>query len=190
MSPRHLMPWLLLVGLFTACASSFPEERPARPPPPRVLFQSPLALLLEHQQELMLTTDQLIQVGQRDEALDVTNRPLREQLRQVWHPDPLPGDGPPQGARMPGGNSPVGLGGRPQYRPPARPPTPLSEEDLKREQALLQAMEENEMAAYRDVEALLDDTQKEKARGLVSKHREERLRARESLKGPETKPAP
>ncbi|MCY1041956.1 hypothetical protein OV208_11580 [Corallococcus sp. bb12-1] len=190
MSPRHLVPWLLLVGLVTACASSSPAERPGRPPPPRVLFQSPLALLLEHHQELMLTTDQLIQVGQREEALDAANRPLREQLRQLWHPEPAPGEGPPPGAGMRGRSGTVGPGGRPAYRPPARPPAPLSEEELKRQQALFQAMEDNDAAAYRDVEALLDETQKGKAREWVSKHREERLRARESLQSPETQPAP
>ncbi|MFP2895622.1 hypothetical protein [Corallococcus sp. 4LFB] len=190
MSPRHLVPWLLLVGLVTACAASSPEERPGRQPPPRILFQSPLALLLEHHEELALTTDQLIQVGQREEALEVTNRPLREQLRQVWHPEPAPGEGRPRGPGMGNRNAPVGLGGRPQYRPSARPLEPLSEEGLKRQQALLQAMEENDAAAYRDVEALLDETQKGKARALVAKQREERQRARESLQGPETRPAP
>ncbi|WP_147442158.1 hypothetical protein [Corallococcus exercitus] len=190
MSPRRLVPWLLLVGLVTACASSSPEERPGRSPPPRILFQSPLALLLENHEALALTTDQLIQVGQREEALDAANRPFREQLRQVWHPEPAPGEGPPRGAGVPRRGGPVGLGGRPAYRPPARPLEPLSEEGLKRQQALLQAMEENETAAYRDVEALLDETQKGKARELVAKQREERQRARESLRRLETPPAP
>ncbi|MBN8232734.1 hypothetical protein JYK02_34970 [Corallococcus macrosporus] len=189
MSPRHLVPWLLLVGLFTACASSSPAERPARQPP-SVLFQSPLALLLEQHAELALTTDQLIQVGQRQEALDVTNRPYREQLRLVWHPEPAPGEGPPRGPGVGNRNAPVGLGGRPAYRSAARPRGPLSEEDQTRQQALFQAMEENEMAAYRDVEALLDETQKPKAQALVAKLREERQRARESMKEPEATPAP
>ncbi|WP_375758630.1 hypothetical protein [Corallococcus exercitus] len=155
-----------------------------------MLFQSPLALLLEHHAELALTTDQLIQVGQREEALEVTNQPLREQLRQVWHPEPAPGEGPPRGPGVGNRNAPVGLGGRPRYRPPARPPAPLSEEDQKRQQALLQAMEDNELAAYRDAEALLDETQKQKAQALVAKLREERQRARESLKEPEAPPVP
>ena len=190
MLQRRLVQWLLLVGLATACASSSPAERPVRPPPPRVLFQSPLALLLERHQELGLTTDQLIQVGQREEALDAANRPLREQLWAIWQPEPGPGDGPPPGAGMPRRNAPVGLGGRPGYRPPAQPPAPLSEEALTRQRALFQAIEDNETAAYRDVEALLDETQRGKAQALVSKLREERLRARESLQNPETQPAP
>lgn len=194
MLSRHLMPWLLLVGLVTACASSSPEERPGRPPPPVFLFQSSLALLLEHHDELMLTTDQLIQVGRREEALDAANRPLREQLRQIRHPEPAQGERPPPPPPPTPGmgnrNAPVGMGGRPAYRPPPRPLAPLTEEELKRQQALLQAMEDNETVAYRDVEALLDDTQKEKARALVSKLREERQRVRESLQHPEAPPAP
>ncbi|MGE6763405.1 hypothetical protein ACQKGO_35675 [Corallococcus interemptor] len=188
MSPRHLVPWLLM-GLVAACASS--PERPERPPPPRILFQSPLAVLLENHEALALTTDQLIQVGQKEEALEAANRPLREQLRQVRHPEPPPGEGgPPRSPRAGNPNTPVGLGGRPAYRAPPRPLTPLTEEDLKRQQALLQAMEDNEAAAWRDVEALLDDAQKEKARALVSKHREERQRAREAFEAPEPPPAP
>lgn len=181
MSPRHLMPWLLLVAFVTACASSSPPEQRRRPPP-RVLFESPLALLLEHHEELQLTTDQLIKIGQQDEALTAANKPLREQLREVWHPEPPPGGGPPPGAGMPGRNAPVGLGGRPSYRSPDRPsPPPLSEEDKKRQQALLQAMEDNEAAAYREVEASLDASQKVKARALIEKQREERAHARESM---------
>ncbi|RKH64393.1 hypothetical protein [Corallococcus aberystwythensis] len=190
MSPRHLVPWLLLVGLMTACASSSPAERPGRSPPPAILFQSPLALLLEHHPELVLTTDQLIQLGQREEALDAANRPLREELRRVWYPEAPPADRPPPGAGMPGRNGPVGLGGRPAYRASPRAPTPPSEEGLKRQQALLQAMEDNETAALRDAEGLLDETQKVKARELVAKQREERLRAREAMQAPEPPPAP
>ncbi|WP_223636077.1 hypothetical protein [Corallococcus sp. EGB] len=186
MSPRPLMPWLLLVALVTACASSPPEQR--RRPPPRVLFESPLALLLEHHEELMLNTDQLIKIGQMDEALTAANKPLREQLREVWHPAPPPGGRPPPGTGMTGRNAPVGLGGRPPYRPPERPAAPLSEEDKKRQQAILQAMEDNEAAAYRQVEALLDEPQKVKARELLEKQREERARARESMQRPPEEP--
>ncbi|QSQ27147.1 hypothetical protein JY651_20520 [Pyxidicoccus parkwayensis] len=82
------------------------------------------------------------------------------------------------------------MGGRPAFRPPPRALAPLTEEQLKRQQALLQAMEDNEAAAYRDVEALLDDTQKEKARALVSEQREERQRARETFQKKEAPPAP
>lgn len=188
MSPRHFVPWLLLVALVTACASSPPVEL-RRQPPPRILFESPLALLLENHQELGLSTDQLIKIGQRDEALAVTNRPLREELRGIWSPSPMGGN-PPPGAGMPVRTGPAGSGGRPPYRPPAQPPAPLSEEALKRQQLLLQAMEANETAAYREVEDLLEEPQKVKARALVEKQREERVRARESMqKGPEAPPA-
>jgi hypothetical protein len=187
MSPRHLMPWLLWVALVTACASSS-DAAYRRPPPPRVLFISPLVLLLESHQELALTTDQLIKIGQRDEALTAANKPLREQLRSVRNPEPAPGEQPsPRGPRMPGRRGPVGLGGRPAYRPPARPDAPLSEESLKQQDALLQALEANDEAAYRDVEALLDESQKVKAGELMTKLREERKHARESVK---EQPAP
>ncbi|RKG87178.1 hypothetical protein D7W82_14380 [Corallococcus sp. CA049B] len=185
MSQRQLVPWWLLVALVTACASAPPVEQ-RRQPPPRILFESPLALLLENYQELGLSTDQLIKIGQRDEALAVTNKPLREELRAIWTP-PM-GNNPPPGT-MPVRVGPAGRGGRPPYRPPAQPPAPLSEEALKRQQLLLQAMEDNETVAYREVEALLEEPQKEKARALVEKQREERARARESMrKAPEAPP--
>ncbi|MBZ4332999.1 hypothetical protein NR800_17980 [Corallococcus interemptor] len=185
MSPRHFMPGLLLVALVTACASSPPVEQ--RRPPPRILFESPLALLLEHHQELGLSTDQLIQIGQRDEALAVANRPLREELRAIWSP-PMGGNPPP--GTMPVRTGPAGPRGRPAYRPPAQPPEPLNDEALKRQQLLLQAMEDNETAAFREVEALLEEPQKVKARELVEKQREERARAHESMrKAPEAPPA-
>ncbi|NOK22938.1 hypothetical protein [Corallococcus carmarthensis] len=91
---------------------------------------------------------------------------------------------------MRGNSGPVGLGGRPAYQPSDRPPEALGEEGLKRQQALLQAMEDNEMVAFRDVETLLDETQKAKARELVAKQREERQRARESMQHPKAPPAP
>ncbi|MHA7632967.1 hypothetical protein [Corallococcus sp. M7] len=143
--------------------------------------------MLEHYQELGLSTDQLIKIGQRDEALAVTNRPLREELRAIWTP-PMGGNAPP--GAMPVRVGPAGRGGRPPYRPPAQPPAPLNDEQLKRQQLLLQAMEDNEAAAYREVEALLEEPQKEKARALVDKQREERARARESMhKPPDAPPA-
>jgi hypothetical protein len=183
MSPRHLMPWLLLVACVTACASSS-DATHRRQPPPRVLFVSPLVLLLENHQDLALTTDQLIKIGQRDEALTAANKPLRQQLREVLNPEPAPGQRPPQGARPRTRSGPVGLGGRPAYRPPPQPLAPLSDEAQKQQAALLQAMEDNDTAAYRDVEALLDEQQKTKAGELMTQLREERQRARESMNQP------
>lgn len=59
----------------------------------------------------------------------------------------------------------------------------MSEEARKQQQEALREIEDNESAAYNDAEALLNETQKAKARELVSQQREERLRIRESMKG-------
>lgn len=196
MSWRPVVPGWLMAVLLGACASS-PSERPMGPPPP-VLFQSPLALLLEHHTELELTTEQLIELDRREAALQEKNRPLREKLRMGWRHGQGPGEGPPpeeggmgRGRGRPGGmggpgmgghgTSGRGMGGMGESR--RRDGPPEGEEALKQQEAVLREMEDNESAAYTDAEPLLNEQQKTKARELISRQREERLRVRESMKG-------
>lgn len=209
MSWRFVVSGWLMAVLVGACASSSPSERPVGPPP-KVLFQSPLALLLEHHTELQLTTEQLIELDRRENALQEKNRPLREKLRMGHGRGPEQGELPPP---PPGGmtgvpGDPTGMGGHGGMGGragrlgggmgsgmgglggPRRDDSPLSEEARKQQQAALRELEDNESAAYNDAEALLNETQKAKARELVSQQREERLRIRESMKGRVAPPEP
>ncbi|KFE71321.1 hypothetical protein DB31_3451 [Hyalangium minutum] len=191
------MPWWLMAVLVGACASSAPSERPVGPPP-KVLFQSPLALLLEHHTELELTTEQLIELDRREAALQEKNRPLREKLQMGRGRDPEQGEAPPPGGGISGGRGDPsgmrghgmggmggrGMGGRGGRGSgmgggPRREGAPEGEEALKQRQAVLREMEDNESAAYNDAEPLLNEEQKAKARELVSRQREERIRIRD-----------
>lgn len=202
MSPKPLLPWLLLAVFLGACAPTHEARRPEGPPP-RALFQSSLALLLAHHEELRLTTDQMIAVGQREEALQARNRPLREKLREAGPPMPRrppPGDlPPPPGVGGWGGNnrgwSETSSGAPPPGSGVPREEVPKESEEerekrMQQVRALLRELDSNETAAYEDTEKLLDDTQKARARELVTQQREERKRVREALYGPVPPAAP
>lgn len=198
MPSRLVPPWLLLAVLTGACASSPPERPAPEAPPPPVLLKSPLALLLEHHAELGLTTDQMIEVGKHESALQEKNKMLRMKLRELrpraW------GQPPPRGASdtsPPPGVNPRGWsGGMDQRRgsswggmrprPPEGPPE-TEEARQQREaqvQAILREMEDNTVAAYAEAEKVLDESQKARARTLIEQHREERRQAREAMEEP------
>src|SRR5690348_3392398 len=101
MTLRFVVQGLLAAVLAGACASAPKAERPAGPPP-RVIFQSPIALLFQHHDELLLTTDQMIALGKLDQALEKKNRLLREKLREERRRGPER-EGPPPGEGMSGG---------------------------------------------------------------------------------------
>ncbi|MCP3099921.1 hypothetical protein LZ198_13680 [Myxococcus sp. K15C18031901] len=178
--------------LSTACATSSETERP-RGPPPKALFQSPLALLLEHRGELTLTADQVTRLESMERALEEKNAPLREKMREARAARPeQSGRGPPPGGGGMGGGGPRGMGGgggggrgmMGGGGPPRRGGGgPRSEETTREQKALLREMEDQETAAYMEAEKLLDDTQRSRARELFSQQREERLRWRESAQG-------
>jgi hypothetical protein len=193
MSLRTVMQWSLMAVLAGACASSSEAERPVGPPP-RILFQSPIALLFEHQGELLLTTDQMIQLGKVDDALQAKNKPLREKLREARRRGPEQEEGPPPGGGISGGRGGRGgvggMGGMGGHGMPSggmgggrvRSDPPMDEEALRQLEATLREMEDNETAAYNEAEQLLDEKQKARARELISQQREERMRVREALR--------
>lgn len=189
-----MMQGLLMAALAGACASSSEAERPVGPPP-RVLVQSPIALLFEHQGELLLTTDQMIQLGKVEDALQAKNRPLRERLRDARRRGPeQEEEGPPPGGGISGGRGGRGgMGGMGGMGVPGsagrgmggghvRSEPPIDEEAWRRMEATLREMEDNESAAYNEAEQLLDEKQKVRARELVSQQREERMRVREFIR--------
>jgi small-conductance mechanosensitive channel len=201
---KRFLPWLLLAIITGACASSAPAQRP-EPPLPPVLFKSPLKLLLEHYAELGLTTDQMIQVGQADSALQEKNKPLRMRLEELrprmmgpGRPPPTGGssmDNPPPGVSpraWGGGRRRSGFGGMGAPQPEEVPPETeeARQQRMRHIEALLQEMENNETAAIAEAEKALDDKQKTRARELFAQHREERQRAREALRAPPIPPPP
>ncbi|HVG59285.1 MAG TPA: hypothetical protein VNA24_12070 [Hyalangium sp.] len=188
MSLRFMMQGLLMAVLAGACASSSEAERPVGPPP-RVLFQSPIALLFEHQGELLLTTDQMIQLGKLQDALEAKNRPLREKLREARRRGPEQEEGPPPGGGISGGRGGRGgmrgiggMGGRGMGSSHVRSDPPMDEEALRQLEATLRELEDNESAAYNEAEQLLDEKQRARARELISQQREERMRVREAMR--------
>lgn len=196
---RSMVQGLLVAVLVGACASSPKVERPVGPPP-RVLFQSPITLLFQHHDELLLTTDQMIALGKLDQDLEKKNKLLREKFREERRHRLEQREGPPPGEGMGGGQGGgggfggmSGMGGHGMVRrgmggdDPASIP-PLDEETLRQLEATMREIEDNESAAYNEAEQLLDEKQKLRARELVSQQREDRMRVRESLRRRVTAP--
>jgi hypothetical protein len=193
MSLKSVVQGVLMAVLAGACASAPKAEGPVGPPP-RFVFQSPIALLFEHHDELLLTTDQMIALGKVDQALDKKNRLLREKLREVRRRGQQREEGPPPGGGMGGGGmggmggmgDMGGMGGHGMVRhgtegePEGIPP--LTQETLRQMEATLDEIENNESAAYKEAEQILDEKQKVLASELVSQQREDRMRVREALR--------
>jgi hypothetical protein len=190
---------VLVAVLVGACASAPKVERPVGPPP-RVLFQSPIALLFQHHDELLLTTDQMIALGKLDQALEKKNKLLREKFREERRQRLEQREGPPPGEGMGGGQGGgggfggmSGMGGHGMVRrgmggDDSASIPPLDEETLRQLEATMREIEDNESAAYNEAEQVLDEQQKVRARELVSQQREDRMRVRESLRRRVTAP--
>lgn len=192
MSLRSVVQGLLVAVLAGACASSPKVERPVGPSP-RFIFQSPIALLLDHHGELLLTTDQMIVLGKRDLALEKKNRPLREKLREARRRDMERDEGPRLEAGMGGGGRGSGggmggMGGRGMGGGSRSSSLPMDEDSLRQLEATLREIDDNEYAAYTEAEQILDEEQKVRARELVSQQREARMRVREALRRRLTSP--
>ena len=200
MPSKQVLPLLLMALAAGACSSSKSAER-AEPPPPPILFKSPLALLLEHHEELKLSTDQMIAVGRLDSELQEKNKPLRMKLRELRPRGPAgpPSGGPGIDAPPPGVDPRAWGGGRRRSpfagmgagQPPEVPPETeeARKQRLEQVQALLEEMENNEAAAYVEAEKVLDEQQQARARELVTQQREARRKAREAMRAPPSGPA-
>ncbi|HVG61588.1 MAG TPA: hypothetical protein VNA24_23715 [Hyalangium sp.] len=194
MSLRAVMQGLLMAVLVGACASPSKVERPVGPST-RFIFQSPIALLLEHHGELLLTTDQMIVLGKQDLALKEKNRPLRELLREARRRDMEREEGPVPDAGIGGGGwgrgggmGGHGMRGHGKGGKPRSSIQPMDEESLRQLEATLREIDDNEYAAYNEAEQILDEKQKVRARELVSQQREERMLERESMRRRLTSP--
>lgn len=197
MSLRAVVQGLLMAVLVGACASPSKVERPVGPST-RFIFQSPIALLLEHHNELLLTTDQMIVLGKQDLALKEKNRPLRELLREARRRDMARDEGPVLDAGIGGGGWSRGGGmggmgghgmrGHGKGGQPRSSIQPMDEESLRQLEATLREIDDNEYTAYNEAEQILDEKQKVRARELVSQQREERMLERESMRRRLTSP--
>lgn len=198
MKSRQVLPWLVLALFSGACASSKPAV-PPEPPPPPILFKSPLKLLLEHHEELMLNTDQMIAVGRLDEALQEKNKMLRMRLRELRPRGPAPARRGGSGMNVPPGVDPRTFSGSQRQSPfdgmggPPAPEVPPETEEQRKQrqeqiQAILREMEDNENAAYAEAEKVLDEKQRIRGQELFAQQREARRKAREWMRSPNPSP--
>jgi hypothetical protein len=150
--------------------------RPEQPPLP----SSSIAALLEHQSELALSVEQLARLGDLDrelaqkniaarreaEALAEARGSTRQQKRSEASSPSVGagGMGGMGGGRRGGGRRGGGMG-RP--RSSGEGETPPTEKSLERR------LDDNDTEAYQQAEAVLDEPQRERAREIAERYREE-----------------
>ncbi|NMO21335.1 hypothetical protein HPC49_35765 [Pyxidicoccus fallax] len=159
------MTWVMVLAFpVLACAqdvgarqgSGGDEPGPRRPP-------SSLELLLEYRETLALTPEQVGRVAELQSALEEQNAPLHEQLRTQRPPRPPPGDASRAGGAPPRGEPPDA----------AR---------MQQAEPLFQELRANDEAAYAQAEQVLTDTQKTRARELITQAREEQRQRHEAMR--------
>ncbi|MCY1017905.1 hypothetical protein [Pyxidicoccus sp. MSG2] len=128
---------------------------------------SSLQLLLENRETLALTPEQVGTVSGLQAALEEKNAPLIEKLEALRPPHPPPG-----------------AGGRANGGPPAGAPPDAATMEARRQQLepLFQEVRANDDAAYAQAEAVLSDTQKTRARELITQAREQERSRHEAMR--------
>ncbi|WNG32867.1 hypothetical protein F0U61_03980 [Archangium violaceum] len=139
---------LLLPLLATAQTQTAPSANEPHGPPSRFAHKSSVALLLEHSQDLALTSAQLSELERIAATLTEQSAPLKQSLESLR---------PPRGER-----------------PHTRGQAPTEEMRARREQAhgLMKQLHDADTAAYQQAEALLSDAQKTAARELIAEERQ------------------
>ncbi|PTL80364.1 hypothetical protein DAT35_30575 [Vitiosangium sp. GDMCC 1.1324] len=122
-------------------------------------------MLLKNQQALALTAEQVAQVEALQAALEQKDAPLVEKLEALRPPHP-PGPPPSGTERMNG--------------PP--PDSEAMRERMQQVQPIVTELRANDDAAYQEAEKLLSDTQKARARELITQEREEHQRRHEAMR--------
>lgn len=172
---RQLITLCLLFPLISL-AQSQEAVSPQPPPPghPHFAQKTWVQVLLEHRQELALTDTQAAGMERIDKALAEKNAPVKSALEQLrpQHPGPM---GRGMGGPMP--QDAKGGGEQAANRP--------SEEEMRShfEQArgLMDQLKANDDAAYKEAEALLNDTQKQAAQKIVSAETQVREQRRQEM---------
>ncbi|WP_164011169.1 hypothetical protein [Pyxidicoccus trucidator] len=167
-----MMPLVLALAFpMLACAQDAQAQRgsgggemgPRRPP-------SSLELLLEHRETLALTPEQVGQVSELQAALEEQSAPLHDKLEALRPPRP-PGP-PPDEASRAAGRGPRG----------APPDAEAKRERMQQVEPLFAELRANDEAAYAQAEQLLSDTQKTRARELITQAREQHRQRHEAMR--------
>ena len=151
---RSLASLVLVIG----CATAAPAPQALKPLP-----RSSVAALIGHTGELELDPKQVAELTAIDDQLERDCALLRERLQTIVDKQPRYADDD----RLTGGASQRGSGysGRPG------PPPPGKEPDIAG--ALLQALDDKDTQAYLQAEEALSEPQREKARAIAGKYRED-----------------
>jgi hypothetical protein len=168
MTWKKMMPWVMvlafpvLAGAEDLGARRGPEgSEPGHRRPP-----SSLELLLEHQEALALTPEQVARVSELQAELVEQTEPLHQQLWALKPPRP-----PPESARLEG------------VRPGGEPPDAAEmRERMRQAEPLFRELRDQDTAAYARAEQVLSDSQKARARELIDQTREEHRRRHEALR--------
>jgi len=150
----------ILASALAACAP-VPKPPPPRPAPPAVLPGSSIRAVLAHRSELALDDGQISRLEQLDRELARKQEALRSEAapsRDGTERRP-PGDGAPRGGARGGGG---GRGGR---KPPGA--------EAKAAKPLQQQLDDADTAAFLEAEALLRVEQRDPAREIAERHREQ-----------------
>lgn len=177
----------LLACATLACATRAPSYRPVADQPP----PNSLTLILENREALGLTPEQVSRITELDQELARQREPLLAELRSLRPGAPadggVPMDGgtpPPAGTELepstpqPGELGPPGAGPGRRPGPGGRRLGPEEKQRMERTRYLVEELESLDILFYRDVEPLLDEAQRRKARELIRQRNEERRRER------------
>jgi hypothetical protein len=163
---------LVLVG----CAHAQPqaENAAAAPAEPVILPRSSIAAVLLHRGDLNLTDEQMQRLQARDEALDKAQADLRHAMAEKQKA----GAKAPQASTDPPPPASPGMGGGRHGRQRS-----TSTEAKPKGESIEDQMNDNDTRAYLDAEAdILTEKQKDAAREIAEKYREDLYDQREQAK--------
>ncbi len=165
---------ILLVSLGCAHAQPAPEPVPAPAPKPLLLPRSSIAAVLLHRGELELTDEQVERLQARDDALSKAQLELRSQLQKRQQGSQQSGDRPkpaPSAAPMGGGHR----HGQQLHNPPS--------ENKPKGETLEEQLDDSDTRAYLEAEEdVLTEKQRDPARDIASKYREDLYDQREQAR--------
>ena len=170
------MRWAALLLLAVACAHAQPPsastpEAPSLPLLP--LPRSSLAAVLAHRGDLELTAEQVERLQMRDEALEREQATLRAALERRHQ------ESPARTGQQPGAGMGGGPGGRHRNSQRTNPAT----ETKPKLRSLEEQLDDNDTRDYLAAEmAVLTDQQREPAREIAEKYREDLYDQRDRAK--------
>jgi len=191
----HFWPKYVAVAVLLALVVACVRGRPARPAPvpKRPPYCSSVAAVLAHRAELGLTDEQVKKLEQLDDQLQVANATIRNEnppLDRAGRPDQpgardgkRPGD--QEAGEMGGGPGMQMGGGRGMGPMGGRSPNAMgnsADDAAKRTDDARKRMDDNDVKAFLDGEALLTGAQSSRAREIAEQYREQLYEWREATR--------